>query len=267
MAQHRDMTNGSDKPCEQVLSGTTTGALDGWRLLLASFLSLYVELILIRWIPSNLHIIGFFSNLVLIACFLGLGTRHGAAARSRTGGLAGLVPGHDPGGSAPVARPDQHDSTVTAEGDYAGQRDRRDTCSVRMPVWLLVLAVFVAVVWTMIPFGRLVATYFDGIERVRAYSINVAGSLLGVLAFSLLAWLELPPLVWFAGGLTLALALGPAEETRATRLCSSSPWSWVNTCMIPRSCKNWCTGPSTTRWSSNPSETVLADWTPASWPR
>src|SRR5438093_1413491 len=43
------------------------------RLLLASFLSLYFELALIRWIPGTVHIVGFFTNLVLIASFLGLG--------------------------------------------------------------------------------------------------------------------------------------------------------------------------------------------------
>src|SRR5690349_14674550 len=43
------------------------------QLLLSSFLSLCVELVLIRWIPSTIHVVAFFNNLVLIACFLGIG--------------------------------------------------------------------------------------------------------------------------------------------------------------------------------------------------
>src|SRR6476646_612492 len=43
------------------------------RLLLTSFVLLFVELLLIRWIPANVKYIGFFSNFVLMASFLGIG--------------------------------------------------------------------------------------------------------------------------------------------------------------------------------------------------
>src|SRR6187431_1141686 len=43
------------------------------QLFLVSFLVLFVELVLIRWIPSTFHIVAFFNNLVLIGCFLGMG--------------------------------------------------------------------------------------------------------------------------------------------------------------------------------------------------
>ena len=43
------------------------------RLFLTSLAILFVELLLIRWIPSNVKYIGFFSNFLLIASFLGIG--------------------------------------------------------------------------------------------------------------------------------------------------------------------------------------------------
>ena len=43
------------------------------RLFLTSFAILFVELLLIRWIPANVKYIGFFSNFLLIAIFLGIG--------------------------------------------------------------------------------------------------------------------------------------------------------------------------------------------------
>src|SRR3990172_8427656 len=43
------------------------------RLFLISFLALYFEVVLIRWIPGQVTIIGYFTNHVLIASFLGLG--------------------------------------------------------------------------------------------------------------------------------------------------------------------------------------------------
>ena len=56
------------------------------RLFLTSFIILYVELLLIRWIPANVKYIGFFSNFLLIASFLGIGLgillgRNGASPR------------------------------------------------------------------------------------------------------------------------------------------------------------------------------------------
>src|SRR5437899_1669426 len=53
--------------------GTLVRSRVAGRLFLASFLSLFVELSLIRWIPGTVHVVGFFTNLVLIASFLGLG--------------------------------------------------------------------------------------------------------------------------------------------------------------------------------------------------
>ena len=43
------------------------------RLLAVSFLALFYELVLIRWLPANITSIAYFSNLVLISCFFGLG--------------------------------------------------------------------------------------------------------------------------------------------------------------------------------------------------
>ena len=50
-----------------LLSGDTT------RLFLTSATLLFVELLLIRWIPANVTYIGFFSNFLLMASFLGIG--------------------------------------------------------------------------------------------------------------------------------------------------------------------------------------------------
>ena len=43
------------------------------RLVLTSSTLLFVELLLIRWIPAEVRYIGFFSNFLLMASFLGIG--------------------------------------------------------------------------------------------------------------------------------------------------------------------------------------------------
>src|SRR5580765_5810724 len=53
------------------------GLAGGWpprfRLLLISVASLYYELMLIRWLSTEVRILAYFSNVTLISCILGLG--------------------------------------------------------------------------------------------------------------------------------------------------------------------------------------------------
>jgi SAM-dependent methyltransferase len=173
------------------------------RLLLASFLSLFIELLLIRWIPSTLHFVAFFSNLVLIGCFLGLGIGMARSADPtvavwraffRLGVIVAVL----------VALLAVNPAVILPEkGDYGVNEFVESAPGIQVPMLALLLGVFVVVVWTTIPFGQLVGAYFDGLDRITAYSVNVGGSLLGVLAFTAAAWLGLPPLVWFSAALVL----------------------------------------------------------------
>ena len=68
---------------------------DRRKLFLASFLSLFLELALIRWVPGRVHVVSFFNNLVLIACFLGLGIGMALPAdTNRVRALGALAPCH-----------------------------------------------------------------------------------------------------------------------------------------------------------------------------
>ncbi len=49
------------------------GGFGYWRLALISLLSLFLEMLMIRWISSEVRIFAYFKNLVLVACFLGFG--------------------------------------------------------------------------------------------------------------------------------------------------------------------------------------------------
>src|SRR5436189_5458459 len=48
-------------------------AIPAVRLVLTSATLLFVELLLIRWVPANVIYIGFFRNFLLMASFLGIG--------------------------------------------------------------------------------------------------------------------------------------------------------------------------------------------------
>src|SRR5204862_8121775 len=49
------------------------GGFSGRALALWSLLSLFMEVLMIRWISSEIRVFAYFKNFVLIACFLGFG--------------------------------------------------------------------------------------------------------------------------------------------------------------------------------------------------
>src|SRR5579859_3942305 len=60
-------------PREPLIAPIPALAHAPFRLFLTSFTLLFVELILIRWIPALVTYVGFFSNYILMASFLGIG--------------------------------------------------------------------------------------------------------------------------------------------------------------------------------------------------
>jgi spermidine synthase len=75
------------------------------------------------------------------------------------------------------------------------------------PIWLTLPAIFLAVAAIMAGPGELVAACFQQLPRLDAYRYDLLGSLIGIVAFTGLAFLDAPPLVWFSiiGALFVAL--------------------------------------------------------------
>ena len=51
----------------------TRDGMPGLRTFLASFLVLFLEVALIRWMPAYIRLLAYFSNFILLASFLGIG--------------------------------------------------------------------------------------------------------------------------------------------------------------------------------------------------
>ncbi|MBI4601314.1 MAG: spermidine synthase, partial [Planctomycetes bacterium] len=43
------------------------------RVVLSSFLVLFLEVALIRWLPAQVRLLSYFANFILLGCFLGIG--------------------------------------------------------------------------------------------------------------------------------------------------------------------------------------------------
>src|SRR5882724_12891941 len=53
------------------------------RLFALSFLSLFLELTIIRWVPGSVRLVAYYANLMLISSFLGIGLGAMLAERDR----------------------------------------------------------------------------------------------------------------------------------------------------------------------------------------
>jgi hypothetical protein len=167
------------------------------RLVFASFLMLFTELALIRWIGANNVFVAEATNLVLIASFLGIGIGflNGRGGRDYLRwtpltlfvlvGFVLLFPAilHNPGGPTP----------------FVG--------AFRMPAlpeWLSLTVAFVLTVAVMVGFGQAVARVFVGFRPLSAYRLDILGSIAGIAAFSVLSFLDQPPATW---GIVIGLGL------------------------------------------------------------
>jgi SAM-dependent methyltransferase len=187
------------------------------RLFLVSFLILFFELAAIRWFAATVVFLTFFTNIVLLACFLGMSV----------GLLAGRRPQDLVQASLPLATLAfaaaigtsiaywgwAESLTVAVAGPasprliYFGTDYRpADPSRWVVPMWAVGAAFFALIALVFVGLGQVMGRAFDAIpDRVRAYSVDVAGSLTGIAAFALMSFLELPPTVWFVPVLALML--------------------------------------------------------------
>jgi len=161
------------------------------RLILLSFLMLFVELALIRWTASNVIFLAYFSNFVLLGSFLGIGVGF-LRAKARLN----LFP------YAPVALTFLIGLVLMfrVEVDRSGSDLIFTGVSTMtgLPSWLILPLIFIAVAAVMAMIAEGVARTFVLFEPLEAYRYDIAGSILGILAFSALSFTWAPPVAWGA---------------------------------------------------------------------
>lgn len=162
----------------------------GLRLVGLSFLMLFVELALIRWTGSNILYLSYFSNLVLLASFLGIGIGFLTAGSRRT-----LFPLAPLALAALVAFVRLFPVEIDRSGSeliFFGEMGKPSG----LPLWLTLPVLFTGVALVMMLIGQGVARTFREFPPLEAYRLDITGSLLGIISFSLLSFLGAPPFVW-----------------------------------------------------------------------
>jgi len=175
------------------------------QLALVSVLSLFLEMLMIRWVTSEVSIFAYFKNFVLIACFLGFGLGcYLSRLRVRLIALIG-----------PLLL-----LTILFKAPIPALREAIDALplllggGVEVNVWgvpavppnltgivlamVVVVPLFAVVATSFIPLGQLVGWYLENSPRgVTAYTANILASLTGIGGFTLACFLYQPPWVWF----------------------------------------------------------------------
>jgi hypothetical protein len=170
-------------------------------LFVASFLVLFLETAVIRWMPAYVRLLAYFSNFILLASFLGIGIGCLLAMRRRQ--LIAWFPLLLVGVIVAVDRLRLEVALPSTSTIYFSS----GTAAPVVPVesTLLLPLLFVAVAALFVTVAHRMGVELTRHPPLRAYVINLLGSLAGVAAFALVSWLELPPVVWF--GIAAAAAL------------------------------------------------------------
>lgn len=178
-----------------------------------SFVVLFVEVMLIRYVGSQFRIFSFYKNIPLIASFLGLGLgcflgngkmRHALLFLLWTVPLAAVfsqgAPLVDSTLSVLMALASSEFVLGSVLVDYNKLEPMLQLIN-QIAVGGFCVAVFVPIAGCFTYLGRLLGTAIGEVPRLQGYTVNIAGSLAGILAFVGLSFVESPPWIWFLVGL------------------------------------------------------------------
>ncbi len=185
------MSSGGEKSAQRLASELTV----------ASFVVLFQELALIRWLPGQVRVLAYYPNLILLSAFLGLGLGCLTAARRS------LLPAWPWLLLATTAAAIGLSHVVFTQNSasehlyllyYDLPRDAAVVPDVRPPI----VAFFVLTAAAFMPLGQFVAHRLQEFRRrgvpLSGYVWDLAGSLLGVSAFAALGFSGAFPWLWFA---------------------------------------------------------------------
>lgn len=179
-----------------------------WTLFLISTLGLFLELLLIRWVSTEIRIFAYLQNTVLVVCFLGLGMGCWTSRQQSAGVRRFFIPLFllvlllaIPVSRAGLSKISE---LLSLLGGlliwYEGISNNPWETAYQVALGLVLTYLLMFLIWNIfVPIGQGMGRLLDEHPRpIWAYSVNVAGSLLGIWLFVLLSVLNQPPVAWFA---------------------------------------------------------------------
>ena len=169
------------------------------RLFAISFLALFLELMLIRWVPAVAKVVAYYANLMLISSFLGLGM--GAMVARRGWRLFRWFPLL----LAVTVGFLLLSSNVLLPGSLVELRFFSDVPG--LVNYLVLVGIFVLNTALFVPLGEQVGQLFESLPPLRAYMWDLGGSFCGTVAFGVFSLLYFSPLLGILGVMLAYLVL------------------------------------------------------------
>jgi hypothetical protein len=172
-----------------------------WRLFALSFTALFLELMLIRWVPSTVRLVAYYANLMLLSSFLGLGVGALLARRRwRAFGWFPVLLAIDVG----FLRLSSHEVMPGSAGEYRFYGPESMGSAV-----LILAAIFCLNALLFVPLGQEIGALFHRLRTLRAYAWDLTGSLCGTLCLGMFSYLYFSPAIGMAVVVIVYLALVP----------------------------------------------------------
>jgi hypothetical protein len=202
------------------------------RLFLLGFLTLFLELTLIRYLGGSVWNLSYFPNLVLMAAFVGMGmgfvfhpwvSERGSARLfgAAAFGLLALVLAIS---VVPPVVPgfDRWGGEIGGELYFTATPVESSAASLwQFGFWFVAVLVVFAFV------AQRTAKVFRLLPPLRAYTFDIAGSVAGILAFMLASWAQLPAWAWLVATAPLFVAAADARVSWAWRCAPVVPLAIV----------------------------------------
>ncbi|MCW8140513.1 MAG: hypothetical protein KIT58_16565 [Planctomycetota bacterium] len=190
-------------------SGAWPGAAERG-LFTCAFIALFAELMLIRWVPAALELVGYYSNLLLVSSFFGLGLGVLLAGRrSLFGWFPALLLLE-----VLVIVAAQHVALPTAASTDELRFQGVTEEGARLRSYVVLIAVFAVNSAVLVPIGQRLGELFSRAPVLRAYTFDLGGSLAGTVAFGLFSYTAFSPVV----GVAIPLGLHALMATWRQRL-------------------------------------------------
>ncbi len=189
-------------------------------LTIVSFLTLFYELVFIRWLPANVTSLAYFTNFVLISTFLGLGLGYLIPSHRRDlfpwfpaillAVVCGILLLRNMGILIP---------TNSSEWIWSSRAENVvRTPSFSIPMIPAIVGIFILNVVIFVPLGQKTRTLLEQLPTLAGYSVTILGSIVGVISFSLFSVYyrhSQIPVSWFVMGGLLVLPLMAGWRQRA----------------------------------------------------
>lgn len=208
--------------------------VNAFELILISLIILFLELACIRWFPAHVLYLTFFTNVVLLASFLGMSVGCLAARHSRNYLLwtpillvtsLAAAQGIELSSNSFMRFVDVGNQVSPQQVYFGTEYHTQDLSRYAIPVEVICGFFFIIIALAFVgPGQELGRALKRWPNRVQAYTLNILGSIAGIALFALFSWVELSSFWWFflvVIGLAHFLFVSPRHVLSKTRPVSA----------------------------------------------